>query len=358
MRPAAHTRPCHAIAQGPGEVLLRVDVAGLCHSDLHILDGMFMREAAAKKAGRAMEPLALSHEIGGTVISLGVGVDSLTVGKQYVLYPWLGCGSCIQCSDPSSDEIFCMGRTRNYGVSNNGGFASHLIVPDPKYLVDPGDCELPLAATYTCSGLTAFSAVRKASLAMQGTTSSPTTAGRFLLIIGAGGLGLHGIGWAKILTDVTVVVAEPDTTKHAAAKDAGADVVIDTSGDDALDLLREATGGGPHAVIDFVGMPATSGLGRDALRKGGTQVQVGLFGGPMQLDVGSFATAHKHLMGNFVGSLDEFNELMEYVRSGEKKDIPCETRPIEAANEAIADLRAGTIVGRCVLTHAPREPSL
>ena len=99
------------------------------------------------------------------------------------------------------------------------------------------------------------------------------------------------------------------------------------------------------------------GLGRDALRKGGTQVQVGLFGGPMELDVGSFATAHKHLMGNFVGSLDEFTELMEFVRSGEKKDIPLETRPIGTVNEAIEDLRAGTIVGRCVLTHAPRVRS-
>ena len=251
-----------------------------------------------------------------------------------------------------------MGRTRNYGVNQDGGFASHLIVPDAKYLVDPGSCPLPLAATYTCSGLTAFSAVRKASLAMQGPTSSPTTAGRSLLIIGAGRLGLYGIGWAKILTDCNVVVAEPDESKHAAAIEAGADTVLNTGGDDALEIIQEATGGGPHAVIDFVGMPATSGLGRDALRKGGTQVQVGLFGGPMELDVGSFATAHKHLMGNFVGSLDEFTELMEYVRSGEKKDIPLETRPIETVNEAIEDLRAGTIVGRCVLTHAPREPSL
>ena len=83
-----------------------------------------------------------------------------------------------------------------------------------------------------------------------------------------------------------------------------------------------------------------------------------MFGGPMEIDVGQFATEHKHLMGNFVGSLDEFQELMVYVRNGEKKDIPCETRPIEQANQAIADLRAGTIVGRCVLTHAPKEPSL
>ena len=117
-----------------------------------------------------------------------------------------------------------MGRTRNYGVNQDGGFASHLIVPDAKYLVDPGSCPLPLAATYTCSGLTAFSAVRKASLAMQGPTSSPTTAGRSLLIIGAGGLGLHGIGWAKILTDCNVVVAEPDESKHAAAIEAGVPV--------------------------------------------------------------------------------------------------------------------------------------
>ena len=104
------------------------------------------------------------------------------------------------------------------------------------------------------------------------------------LIIGAGGLGLHGIGWAKILTDCNVVVAEPDESKHAAAIEAGADTVLNTGGDDALEIIQEATGGGPHAVIDFVGMPATSGLGRDALRKGGTQVQVGLFEGEAHMD--------------------------------------------------------------------------
>ena len=193
---------------------------------------------------------------------------------------------------------------------------------------------------------------------MQGATSSPTGPGRSILIIGAGGLGLHGIGWAKILTDAKVIVAEPDTVKHPAAYEAGADIVLDTSGDDALTLLKEASGGGPHCVIDFVGMPTTSNMGRDAMRKGGTQVQVGLFGGETSFDVGGFATQHKHLMGNYVGSLDEFKELMEYVKSGAKKEIPVETRPIEMANEVVADLRAGTIIGRCVLTHAPREPSL
>jgi threonine dehydrogenase-like Zn-dependent dehydrogenase len=88
---------------------------------------------------------------------------------------------------------------------------------------------------------------------MQGATSSPTGEGRSLLIIGAGGLGLHGISWAKLLTECQVVVAEPDPVKHPAAFEAGADHVIDTSGPDALELLRDATGGGPHCVIDFVG---------------------------------------------------------------------------------------------------------
>ena len=88
-------------------MLLRVDVAGLCHSDLHILDGAFAMEAAMKKMGMPFS-LALSHEIGGTVLATGAGVDSVDVGKEYVLYPWLGCGDCIQCSDPNSDEIFCV----------------------------------------------------------------------------------------------------------------------------------------------------------------------------------------------------------------------------------------------------------
>ena len=263
--------PLSVAEPGAGEVLLRVDVAGLCHSDLHIMDSMAER---AKRPG-GFVPFCPSHEIGGTVLAVGEGVGGIVVGKQYVLYPWLGCGKCIQCTDPNSDEIFCMGResspphaSRTFGTGLNGGFASHLIVPDAKYLVDPGNCPMALAATYTCSGLTAFSAVRKCSLAMQGPRSSPTAgAGRSLLIIGAGGLGLHGIGWAKLLTEASVVVAEPDVSKHAAARAAGADVVIDTSGPGAVEALREATGGGAHAVIDFVGMAdATVQLGREVLR--------------------------------------------------------------------------------------------
>ena len=101
------------LRQGPGEVLLRVDVAGLCHSDLHILDGMIpMLAASAAKRGTTMDPLALSHEIGGTIMAVGDGVDASLVGKERVLYPWLGCGDCIQCADPNSDEIFCAPRAR------------------------------------------------------------------------------------------------------------------------------------------------------------------------------------------------------------------------------------------------------
>ena len=219
----------------------------------------------------------------------------------------------------------------------------------------------------TCSGLTAFSALKKCMTAVGGQPAPLVDSSRHLLLIGAGGLGLHAIGWAKLLTDAQVVVAEPDTAKHDAAREAGADIVVNTSGDDALELIRAATDGyGPHAVIDFVGAPATFNLGRTALRNGGTQVQVGLFGGDLSdiVDLfsdGNFNTwspMHKHVMGNGVGTLDELNELFGHVRSGAKKDIPFETRPIEQANSAVADLRTGTIVGRCVLTHAPREPSL
>ena len=140
-----------------------------------------------------------------------------------------------------------------------------------------------------------------------------------------------------------------------------ADIVLDTSGPtkDAIALIRDHTGGyGPHAVIDLVGMPPTFLMGREAMRKGGTQVQVGLFGGNVNNNIGGWPTTHKHLMGNYVGTLDEFNELMELVRSGAKKDIPFETRPISEANAAIADLRAGKIVGRCVLTHTQIKQKL
>ena len=127
------------------------------------VDGM--AERAGRPGAGDFKPFALSHEIGGTVLSVGEGVTDVKVGKQYALYPWLGCGKCMQCTDPDSDEIYCMGRevgmaSRTFGTSSwqNGGFASHLLVPDTKYLVEVQDPKkLAMAATYTCAGLTAFS---------------------------------------------------------------------------------------------------------------------------------------------------------------------------------------------------------
>jgi len=288
-------------------------------------------------------------------------VKSVQPGKQYVLYPWLGCGMCIPCRDRNSDEIFCQGNeetpplpTRTFGTSamQNGGFASHVLVPDEKWLVDPGNCPLPLAATYTCSGLTTYSAVKKCTVSLNG--KAQLAPGQWIMIIGAGGLGSHAINWAKVLTDANVLVCENDPAKHANAREMGADLVLDLSKETpegAAKKIKEATNGGPQAVIDLVGMAPTSRMGRMALRKGGTQVQVGLYGGELNLQVNAFATEHKHLLGNFVGTFEEFLDMMEYVRAGKKKDIPYETRPIEQVNEAIEDLRKGKIIGRCVLLH-------
>ena len=320
------------------EVLLRVTACGVCHSDLHIHDGYFDMGGGQKAdlTANCALPFCLGHEIAGTVIAMGETAAGVAVGDSVVVYPWIGCGDCPVCA--SGAEHFCP-KHRSLGVATNGGFADRLIVPHAKYLFDHGDVPAEIACTYACSGLTAFSALRKAA---------KTGAGHIVLI-GAGGVGLAGLAIARNVTDATITVCDIDDAKLEAATAQGADHAVNSGAADAARQIRKLTGGGAPAIVDFVGAAASLGFAMKAVARRGAVIVVGLMGGSLPLSVPLLPLTALTLTGSYVGSPAEMTELMALARAGKIPPLPVERRTLGEAQKTLDDMKAGRIVGRVVL---------
>ena len=322
------------------EVLVRVTACGVCHSDIHIWDGGFdlgggQRLSLAERGVNL--PFTMGHEVVGDVVALGPEAEGVEVGQQRIVFPWIGCGTCPVCE--RGEELLCMA-PRTVGTRKPGGYADHVIVPHARYLIDYTGIPTDLACTYACSGVTAYSALKKVDSLREDD---------HLLIIGAGGVGMSAVHFAGSVVKAKVIVADVDGDKRAAARQAGAWQTIDNSEPDAIARVVEMTGGGAAASIDFVGAPATGGLGFHVLRKGGTMVSVGLYGDAMPLSLALMPLKMVTIQGSYVGSLEEMHEMMALVQGGQVAPIPLETRPLNQATEALADLRAGRVMGRVVL---------
>jgi D-arabinose 1-dehydrogenase-like Zn-dependent alcohol dehydrogenase len=325
------------------EVLVRVTGCGVCHSDIHIQDGIMDMGGGRKvkygKVGFKL-PHTLGHEIVGVVEALGPQATGAEVGDKRVVFPWIGCGQCDFCK--RGEELLCA-NGRALGVRAPGGYADQVLVPHPRYLIDFTGVPEALAATYACSGLTAYSALKK--LAHLGPEET-------ILIIGAGGVGLSAVMIAPAAVKARIVVADISDRKRDAALKAGASAVYNNADKDALKELRAATrfGAGAAGAIDFVGAPATAQFGVNALRRGGTLVEVGLAGGETPFGILTFMQRMLTITGSYVGSLEEMKELMALVKAGKVPPIPVATRPLKDVNLVLDDMRAGKINGRVVVT--------
>ena len=321
------------------EVIVRVGSCGVCHSDVHLHDGYFDLGGDAKldMTRTVQPPRTLGHEIAGTVVAVGPQATGVQVGDRRVVFPWIGCGSCSLCE--AGQEHLC-NSPRALGIHRDGGFADHVVVPHPRYLLDFGSLEEEQACTYACSGLTAYSALKKVA---------PLGPRDPLLIIGAGGVGLSGIRLARQMFETPPIVVELDPAKWDIAREAGAGQVIDPKADGALKSLVKATGGGVAAAIDFVGAAATFNFGFGALRKAGKLVCVGLFGGSTPIVPAMVSMKAVSVTGSYVGSLQEMQELMALARTGVLPGLPLTTTPLAQATQALEDLRAGRIRGRTIL---------
>ena len=320
------------------EVLVRIHACGVCHSDLHLWQGYFEMGGGRRLDVRAVRelPFTLGHEIVGEVVATGPGAAEVAVGARRVVFPWIGCGTCDFCRD--AREHLCH-RPRALGTHLDGGFADHVIVPHPRYLFDYGDLPPELACTYACSGLTAYSALRKAERWLD----------RQLVIIGAGGVGFAGIQLARALFDAELIVVEIDDAKLEAARNAGAAHVVDAREADAAGQLKRITGGGCAAVIDFAGSSASAALGLKTAAKSGGVVVVGLLGGSLSIPIPLLVLKDLTVVGSDLGSIGEMGELMALARSGRVDPIPYTTRPMAEAEASLRDLETGGVVGRIVL---------
>ena len=324
------------------EVLLRVQAAGVCHSDVHIWDGHFDlgdgKQISLESRGVQL-PFTMGHEIAGEVAALGPQASGVKVGDRVVAYPWIGCGECEVCR--RGEELLC-NSPRTLGTRRAGGYATHVIVPHARYLLPHDGIPQGLAATYTCSGITAFSALKK--------TREHLAPDDHLVIIGAGGVGGSAVHIAPAAVRGKVIVADIDAQKRAHARQMGAVATVDNAAPEAVREVMRLTGGGAAAAIDFVGLPATMAFGVSVLKKGGKLVMVGLYGGACPISTVLFPFKMMTIEGSYVGTLEDLRELLALVQAGKVPPIPVETRPADAASAALADLkRGGKVRGRVVL---------
>jgi alcohol dehydrogenase, propanol-preferring len=329
------------------EVLVRIERCGVCHSDLHMQDGYF-RLAGDKKlditSGRAL-PFTPGHEIAGVIESAGADVASdpaAAPGRKVAVYPWIGCGSCPACG--RGEENLCAA-PRHLGITADGGYASHVLVPHPRYLFDYAPLKAALAGMLMCSGLTAYAALKRLKAhAARGP----------VLLVGLGGVGMMGIALARALFATAPLVADIDAGKREAALAAGAEAAFDPADPAARKAVIAATGG-VNGVCDFVGSESSFAFATGALAKGGKAVVTGLIGGGYATPVAMFVLRAMTIEGVLTGTLAEAEELMGLARSGHAPAVPIVERPLGEAQDALDDLRAGRVLGRVVLT--PSSPS-
>ena len=322
------------------EVVVEVSHCGVCHTDLHVHEGGYDLGGGKRMsfADRGVAPpLVLGHEIVGRAVA--AGPDAAWPGDgPAVIYPWIGCGSCFRCAD--GDEHLCA-RSAFLGVFRPGGYARHVVVPHPRYLVPLDGLDPGVAAPFACSGLTAFGAVRKIG---------PPRDGAAVAVVGCGGLGLTAIALLTQMGHDRIVAIEPDAAKRAAAADLGAAVTLDPGALDAAGLA-EAAGAPILAALDFVGSEPTAGLALGAMAKGGTLVIVGLFGGELRYPLPYFPARAIGVVGSYVGGLGDLRAYVDHVRRNGVPPVPITHRPMAQVDATLRDLGAGRIVGRAVLVN-------
>ena len=332
------------------EVLVEVTHCGLCHSDLHLWEGFFElgngRRLTMAERGFKL-PMAMGHEIVGRVVAWGADAvfdDGTRAGDRRIVYPWVGCGLCARCL--AREDNLCPAQ-RAIGLAQNGGHASHVLVPHPRFLVDPGGLDPAMAATLACSGLTVYSAVRKIM---------PLGPAQPVVLFGAGGLGLAAIGVLRALGHRMIVVADIAAGKRDAAMAAGAAGVVDGAAEDVAALIVAACGEPPHAAIDLVNSAATAATAMAVLRKGGVMVQVGLFGGALSVPLPMLAMRDLTIRGSYTGSLADLRAMVGLAQGGGQGGVmpalPIKRVGFERVNQAMADLRDGRVTGRIVLEGA------
>jgi alcohol dehydrogenase, propanol-preferring len=321
---------------GPGQVVIRIAGAGVCHSDLHLMEW-----PAGQLPWRV--PFTLGHENAGWVHRLGAGVTGVAVGDAVLVYgPW-GCGRCEACR--LGRENYCERAAEipagGGGLGLDGGMAEYMLVPSARFLVPLGDLDPVKAAPLSDAALTPYHAIA--------TTRDRLVPGATAVVIGAGGLGQMAIQLLKATTGARVIAIDQDLGKLETARRFGADHCFTSTHDVAATAatVRVTSDGGAHVVYDFVGTDATLALAAKLLRAEGRLVIVGLAGGT--LPISFFALPYgAQVATSYWGTVTELMELVALARAG-KIRLEVETFMLADAMTAYGKLRSGELRGRAVI---------
>ncbi|HEY5735264.1 MAG TPA: alcohol dehydrogenase [Nitrosopumilus sp.] len=322
------------------QVLVKVSSVGVCHSDLHLWeggydlgDGQFM-----KVTDRGVKyPVTPGHEIVGTVEGMGDDVSGISKGDQVLVFPWIGCGDCPACK--VGNENLC-DTPRSMGVFQDGGYSDYALIPNSKYLAKLDGVDPDAATSLACSGLTAYTAIKKSN------QNTP----EFIVIVGAGGLGLMGVQIAKAITKAKIICVDLDDQKLETAKEMGADFTVNSKDPEtAKKIMSICNEKGADSVVDFVNAPPTAKLDFAILRKRGNLVLVGLFGGSIELSLVTIPLKSIIIQGAYTGNYNDMVELLDLARKGIINPVISKRYSLDEANNALEDLKARKILGRAVI---------
>jgi NAD+-dependent secondary alcohol dehydrogenase Adh1 len=314
----------------PHDVIVRLGGAGLCRTDLHIQEGQW-----AEKSGVEL-PYVLGHENAGWVHEIGSAVTNVAVGDTVIVHPLVTCGLCRACR--AGDDVHCENNLFP-GISVDGGFAE-LLKTSARSVVklDPSLHPKDIAALAD-AGLTAYHAVKKAASILH--------PGSRAVVIGAGGLGHIGIQCLKAMTPAEIIVIDPSERARALAGEIGADTTIAADGRQVDTILEMTDGKGAEAIIDFVGEKGAIEDGVAMLRNAGSYYVIG-YGENINVPTIDIISREINFIGNLVGSYNDLSELMTLTAQGQVT-LHTSAYPLEAVNDAMADLDGGRLQGRGIL---------
>ncbi|GAB3344553.1 NAD(P)-dependent alcohol dehydrogenase [Modestobacter lapidis] len=315
---------------GPHDVVVRIGGAGVCRTDLHILEGQW-----AEKSGVAL-PYTIGHENAGWVHAVGSAVTNVAEGDKVILHPLATCGLCRACR--AGDDVHCE-NSAFPGIDSDGGYAEYLKTSARSCVKIDDSLEPAGVAALADAGLTAYHAAAKAAARLR--------AGDRCVIIGAGGLGHIGIQVLDAISPAELIVVDRNADAVKLALSIGADSGIVADGSQ-VDQVLEATGGkGAEVVIDFVGEGGSTAQGLAMTRRAGDYLVVG-YGENVDVPTIDLISAEINILGNLVGSYNDLVELMA-LAARQKVVLHTQRYALDDFQSAIDDLDGGRVRGRAIL---------
>ncbi|MEU9015384.1 NAD(P)-dependent alcohol dehydrogenase [Streptomyces sp. NPDC048479] len=315
---------------GPLDVIVKVGGAGVCRTDLHILEGQW-----SDKSGVVL-PYTIGHENAGWVQEVGQAVTNVKVGDPVILHPLVTCGLCRACR--AGDDVHCM-NSAFPGIDTDGGYAEYLKTTARSVVALDPSLEPASVAALADAGLTAYHAVAKAARVLR--------PGDRAVVIGAGGLGHIGIQVLRALSPVEMIVIDRSPDALALAKELGAEHTLVADGNESERVLELTGGHGAEAVLDFVGEGGAVETGVACLRRNGNYYVIG-YGGHLDVPTIDVISTEINFIGNLVGSYNDLSELMVLAAQG-KVSLHTQRYPLASFRDALDDLSAGAVRGRAIL---------